>query len=97
MENVDTFAKEANKGVDLTEPKDSKWQQFSEFLGLPWAEKNPRSLIKHAQKPLGNLPLEILSHISGYLDAIIDNKTIPTPIFQVQACKLTCIPLLFRS
>ena len=40
MENVDTFAKEANKGVDLTEPKDSKWQQFSEFLGLPWAERN---------------------------------------------------------
>jgi putative membrane protein len=85
LEYLDTFAKEANKGVDLREPKDSLWQRFGDFLGMPWAEKNPRRQIKMAQKPLGNLPLEILNHISGYIDSVIDNGTLKTPIFQVQS------------
>jgi putative membrane protein len=84
---LDTFAKEANKGVDLKKPKDNIFQKCSDFLGMPWAEKNPRSAIKNAQKPLGNLPLEILSHISGYLDSVIDNGTLKTPIFHVQSRK----------
>jgi putative membrane protein len=87
MENLNTYAKVANKGVSLDEPKDSWWQKCGEFLGLPWAEKNPRRRIKHAKKPLGNLPLEILQHISGYLDSVIDNGTLKTPIMHVQSCK----------
>jgi putative membrane protein len=87
VENLNTFAKTANKGVSVEEPKDSAWQKFSAFLGMPWAEKNPRRAVKNAKKPLGNLPLEILSHISGYLDALIDNGTLKTPIMHVQSCK----------
>lgn len=89
LEYLDTFAKEANKGVDLTEPKDSVFIKVSDFLGMPWAEKNPRANLKNAQKPVGNLPLEILSYISGYLDSIIDNGTFKTPIFHVQGCGYT--------
>ncbi|KAF2431487.1 UPF0187-domain-containing protein [Tothia fuscella] len=85
VEYLDTFAKEANKGVDLTQPKDSVWMKVGDFLGMPWAEKNPRRQIKLAQKPLGNLPLEILNHISGYIDGAIINGQLKTPIFQVQA------------
>jgi putative membrane protein len=89
VDNLSTFAKVANEGVSLEEPKDSLWHKFSEFLGMPWAEKNPRRVIKNAKKPVGNLPLEILSHISGYLDSVIDNGTLKTPIMHVQSCKFS--------
>ena len=81
VEYLDTFAKEANKGVDMTPRKYSWWKQLGEFLGLSFAESNPRKQIKRATKPLGNLPLEILGHIQGYLNEIVENGTLRTPLF----------------
>jgi hypothetical protein len=78
---LDTFAKEANEGIDAGPRKYSKWKRFGEFLGLPFAESDPRKEIKRAPKPLGNLPLEILGHIQGYLDTVVDNGTLKTPVF----------------
>jgi ion channel-forming bestrophin family protein len=85
VEFLDTFAKEANQGVSTTTKKPAKWKRFGEFLGISFAEDNPRKLLKQAKKPVGNLPLEILVYLQGYLDTIIDNGTLKTPIFQVQS------------
>lgn len=63
--------------------KTTPWKRFGQFLGLPFAESNPRKAIKRAPKPLGNLPLEILSHIQSYLNTIVDNGTLKTPVFSV--------------
>jgi putative membrane protein len=83
---LDTYAKEANVGVETTPPKIGKLKRAGEILGLSMAQDNPRALIKKAKKPLGNLPLEILSHLQGYMHSIIGNETLKTPIFQVQSC-----------
>jgi putative membrane protein len=84
-EHLETFAKDANIGVDLSPRQYSKRKQIGEFLGLSWAESNPRKLIKRSQKPLGNLPLEILNYLQGYVDTIIDNGTLKSPCFQMQS------------
>lgn len=49
------------------------------------AQSNPRKDIKRAQKPLGNLPLEILSHLSAYMKTIYDNGTFKVSIYQTQS------------
>jgi hypothetical protein len=85
VEFLDTFAKEANKGVDVTPPPKSKRKQLGEFLGVSFARSNPRKPLKRAMKPLGNLPLEILGHLQAYIDSIIDNATLKVPIYQVQS------------
>lgn len=88
-EHLDTFAKAANVGVDMTPPKYSRKKRVGEFLGFSFAESNPRKLIKRAKKPLGNLPLEILAYLQGYVDTIIDNGTLKAPCFQMQSRMLT--------
>lgn len=40
------------------------------------AESNPRKLIKRSKKNLGNLPLEILTYLSAYMESIMDNGTL---------------------
>jgi putative membrane protein len=78
---METWSKEANKDADGKPRKYPKWKQIGEFLGLPFAQSNPRKVIKRASKPLGNLPLEILGHIEGFLDTVVDNGTLKTPVF----------------
>jgi putative membrane protein len=82
---LDTYSRDANVGVDSTPPKAGKLQRIGEVLGLTVAQSNPRVMIKNAQKPLGNLPLEILTYLQGYIDSLIVNGTLKTPIFQVQS------------
>ncbi|OCK91486.1 UPF0187-domain-containing protein [Cenococcum geophilum 1.58] len=84
VEYLDTFAKAAEK--DLEKPgKKSPWKSAGEYLGVPFAESNPRKLIKRSKKPLGNLPVEILTHLSAYVDSLITNGTLSVPIYQTQA------------
>jgi ion channel-forming bestrophin family protein len=78
---LDTFARDANKDIDIKPRKVSWWKQLGQFLGLPFAQSNPRKEVKRATKALGNLPLEILGHIEGYLDTVVDNGTLKTPVF----------------
>lgn len=85
--HLETFAKDAGRDVDLKPPEYSKKKRFGEFLGLSFTESNPRKMIKRAQKPLGNLPLEILAHLQAHLDNIIDNGTLKAPCFQMQSSK----------
>lgn len=60
-------------------------RRTGEYLGVSFAESNPRKLIKRSKDNLGNLPLEILSYLSAYMDTIFDNKTLATPIHQTHA------------
>ncbi|KAF1832689.1 UPF0187-domain-containing protein [Decorospora gaudefroyi] len=84
IEYLDTFARAA----DLEIPKPSekkKVKAVGEYLGVTFAESNPRKRIKRSKKPLGNLSLEILNHLSSYVHSIIDNETLKIGLYQNQA------------
>jgi ion channel-forming bestrophin family protein len=81
VEYLETFAKEANRNISIKPRKYSKLKQIGQFLGLPFALSNPRKDIKRASNPLGNLPLEILGHIQSYINTVVDNGTLKSPVF----------------
>jgi hypothetical protein len=84
IEYLDTFAKAAE--LDIPKRKEyGKMKAVGEYLGVTFAESNPRKRIKRAKKPLGNLPLEILNHFSTYVHSIIDNETLKIGLYQNQA------------
>jgi hypothetical protein len=85
--HLDTFAKEAHDRTNLQPPKKSSWKAFGEYLGVSFAESNPRKLVKRSKKPLGHLPLEILNHLSAYIDRCIANGTLSVTLHQSQASK----------
>ena len=73
-----TMAKNADQ-TNLRHQKPSSIKQFGEYLGITFAQSNPRKLIKRSRDNLGNLPHEILAHLSAYIDnAIQEDKAIPT-------------------
>lgn len=87
--HLDTFAKEAHDKHVLSPPKKSAWKAAGEYLGISFAESNPRKLIKRSKKPLGHLPLEILNHLATYVDSCIENGTLSCSVHQGQASKCT--------
>jgi len=56
-----------------------------EFLGISFAASNPRKALKKARRPLGNLPLEILSYLASYTDEIVANGQLTVPMQQTLA------------
>lgn len=91
---LDTFAKSAEP--EIPRPQDmTKMKRLGNFLGVSFAESNPRKRIKRSKKPLGNLPLEILNHLSSYVDSVIANNTLSISLYQNQASKLN-LPLASR-
>lgn len=87
IEYLETFAKAAE--IDIPKPKEiGKAKALGEYLGVTFAESNPRKRIKRSKKPLGNLPLEILHHLSMYVHSIIDNETLKVGLYQNQASAL---------
>ncbi|KAI8938528.1 hypothetical protein NX059_004414 [Plenodomus lindquistii] len=84
VEYLDTFAKAAEVHI----PKESdkkKIKAIGEYLGVTFAESNPRKRIKRSKKPLGNLSLEILNHLSSYVHSIVNNDTCKVGLYQNQA------------
>ncbi|XEV04967.1 hypothetical protein FSHL1_010254 [Fusarium sambucinum] len=55
------------------------------YLGLSFAQSDPRKHLKRAEEHQGNLPLEILNHLAIALDSIIGNKQLPVSIHQTIA------------
>ncbi|KAF2877436.1 Bestrophin, RFP-TM, chloride channel-domain-containing protein [Massariosphaeria phaeospora] len=84
IEYLDTFAKAAEADIPKAHEY-GKMKELGEYLGVTFAESNPRKRIKRSKKPLGNLPLEILNHISSYVHSICDNKTMDIGLYQNQA------------
>ncbi|KAF2996262.1 hypothetical protein E8E13_004414 [Curvularia kusanoi] len=81
--HLDTFARDA--GQPDPQGKQSVFKTAGQFLGLQMAESNPRKLLKRSRVPLGNLPLELLNHLSVYMKSIYDNGTFKVSIYQTQS------------
>ena len=79
---LDTFAKAAHDGEGLQAGKKTPWKAAGEYLGVSFAESNPRKVIKRSKKPLGNLPLEIITYLASYMDSLINNEMMPIPAHQ---------------
>lgn len=82
--HLETFAKEATMD-DAGHPRPTKpgfFKATGQYLGISFAASNPRKLLKRATKPVGNLPLEILTYIASYTDEIVDNGQLPIGMTQ---------------
>ncbi|EJT76652.1 hypothetical protein GGTG_06569 [Gaeumannomyces tritici R3-111a-1] len=85
--HLDTLAGEATK-EDPTMAEARRIhvvKAAGEMLGVSFAASNPRKALKKARRPLGNLPLEILSYLAAYTDEIIANGQLPVPMQQTLA------------
>jgi hypothetical protein len=94
VNHLDTFAgaaTRANPAAAIPDKKPNFFKSVGEYLGVSFAESNPRKSIKKATRPLGNLPLEVLSYISTYFDELIANGQLPVPGLQIISCM--CINL----
>ena len=84
--HLDTFAKDAYTPEMEEKPKYGTLKTIGNYLGLSFAQSNPRKEIKRAQRPLGNLPLEILTHLSSYIEEVTVNGTLNKPVVLGQIC-----------
>ncbi|OAP62350.1 hypothetical protein AYL99_04553 [Fonsecaea erecta] len=82
--NLHTLAGEADQSK-LQPKKVGSWKAAGEYLGVSFAESNPRKLIKRSRENLGNLPLEILNYLGAYLDQICSNGQLTIPVHQTNA------------
>ncbi|KAI2607881.1 UPF0187-domain-containing protein [Hypoxylon sp. NC1633] len=84
VDHIDTFARSATKEHEMR-PKPGMFKVIGENLGLSFAASNPRKLMKKAQSPLGNLPLEILCYLTAYVDELALNGQLPVGMQQTAA------------
>ncbi|KAL1844727.1 hypothetical protein VTK73DRAFT_1946 [Phialemonium thermophilum] len=89
--HLDTFAAQATRD----DPENAHARQRKNFfksvgerLGVSFASSNPRKALKKATRPLGNLPLEILSYLASFTDELVDNGQLTIPMHQTLACEL---------
>lgn len=85
--HLNTFAKdalEAAPDLPLSRRKNF-FKATGEYLGVSFAASNPRKALKKTTQHLGNLPLEILNHLSIVLDQMIANQQLPVPMQQTIA------------
>lgn len=90
--HLDTFAYHATRDTPKSAQtwRPNKVKATGEYLGISFAASNPRKTIKKATRPLGNLPLEILSYLASFTDEIIENGQLKIPMQQTIACKSRC-------
>lgn len=81
--HLQTFAGNADQTA-LQKKKESPWKALGEYLGVSFAESNPRKLINRSKNNLGNLPLEILTYLSAYFETCFGNDTLKIGVHQVQ-------------
>jgi putative membrane protein len=96
--HIETFAGEATDENSPTRKSPGPLKAMGEYLGVSFAESNPMKLVKRAEKPLGNLPLEILSYLAASMDDMVDQGQLKTPMHLTLGCKLlpilnTCLDL----
>jgi len=85
IENLSTFAKAAYL-ADGSPPTRTyaRFRRAGQFLGVPGTESDPRKGLRKGPKYYGNLPLEILTYLSAYMQHIIGNDTLKVSIMQTQ-------------
>ncbi|KAI1644586.1 UPF0187-domain-containing protein [Daldinia loculata] len=84
VDHLDTFARSATE-ENAIKPKSGLFKAVGENLGLSFAASNPRKLMKKAETPLGNLPLEILCYLTAYVDELALNGQLPVGMQQTSA------------
>ena len=84
VNHLDTYAKAAHIPSNLEVKKKSLWKSLGEHLGLPFAMSNPRKDMKRSDRPLGNLPLEILGYLSSYVEEVSSNGQLKSTVVQSQ-------------
>ncbi|KAJ2966206.1 hypothetical protein NUW58_g10716 [Xylaria curta] len=80
--HIDTLAKEATEDETPISREYNLFKRMGASLGLSFATSNPRKVLKRSNKPLGNLPLEILCYLTAYADEIVANNQLPVPMQQ---------------
>lgn len=95
VSHLTTFAKAAHQPANLVVPKKSAWKSAGEYLGLTLASSNPRKAIKRSTAPLGNLPLEILTYLSAYLEESSNDGRLKSPVVYGQV--LSCVAALTET
>ncbi|KAL2019010.1 hypothetical protein VTK56DRAFT_10175 [Thermocarpiscus australiensis] len=89
VSHLNTFARDATRNdpenVNRAFKRHSFFKSVGEYLGVSFAESNPRKAIKRASRPLGNLPLEILSYLASYTDELALSGRLPVPMQQTLA------------
>jgi ion channel-forming bestrophin family protein len=87
--HLDTFARAATEDepdkAHHTFRKPNFFKATGEYLGVSFAESNPRKALKKASRPLGNLPLEILSYLGGFTDELVQNGQLKIAMHQTMA------------
>lgn len=76
ISHLDTFAKtafEEEKDNSTKKPK-STLKMLGEYLGLPFLMEDERIEMRRSKKPLGNLPLEILTYLTAYYSAHVNTS-----------------------
>jgi putative membrane protein len=89
--HIETFAGEATDENSPTRKSPGPLKAMGEYLGVSFAESNPMKLVKRADKPLGNLPLEILSYLAAAMDDMVEQGQLKTPMHLTLGCKLLFI------
>ncbi|CAL5874987.1 uncharacterized protein PFLUO_LOCUS9290 [Penicillium psychrofluorescens] len=86
--HLDTFALDAHDHGSMYPQSKTPWKSVGEYLGISFAKSNPRKLVKRSKKPLGHLPLEILHHLSAYVDSCVKNGTLSLAQYQAQSMNM---------
>jgi putative membrane protein len=96
--HLDTFANDATSAEFPKRLEKSMLKEVGEWLGVSFALSNPRKLIKRTERPLGNLPLEIVSHLSVYVDDLVEKEMLTNGPLQALICKYSpCNQRLYTS
>ncbi|KAI2078475.1 hypothetical protein LOZ39_001605 [Ophidiomyces ophidiicola] len=82
--HLDTYAKAAHDPDSTDRHPIGRFKAIGQYLSVPMAMSNPRKAIKKSTKPLGNLPVEILSYLSAYVDVLMVEGKIKLPVYQSQ-------------
>lgn len=89
VSHLDTFAHAATREDPENAQRAFKRHGFfksvGEYLGISFAESNPRKALKRAGRPLGNLPLEILSYLGSFTDELSLSGRLPVMMHQTTA------------
>ncbi|KAH6611728.1 Bestrophin, RFP-TM, chloride channel-domain-containing protein [Chaetomium sp. MPI-SDFR-AT-0129] len=89
VSHLGTFAQAATRedtdNAQRTFRRHGFFKSVGEYLGVSFAESNPRKAVKKAGRPLGNLPLEILSYLASYVDELAVSGRLPVPMQQTTA------------
>lgn len=85
IQHLSTFAKTAYLADGpLQEKQWSRIRRVAVDLGIPGARQDPHICDHKGPKYHGNLPLEILTYLSAYVNEAVAQNALPAPAYQIQ-------------